>query len=74
MEDSETPEVLDVIIRRYFSQARTEEEAIQARNHLRRALHEVMPALLKISIKLIYKCMSKTDLLTGPLRCIFKTY
>ncbi|MXD03291.1 transcriptional regulator, partial [Escherichia coli] len=28
MEDSETPEVQNVIIRRYFSQARTEEEVI----------------------------------------------
>ncbi|WP_265090986.1 hypothetical protein, partial [Acinetobacter baumannii] len=43
--DSVIPEVevLSNIIRQYFSQARSEEETIQALNHLRRVLHEVSP-------------------------------
>ena len=43
MGDSVTPEMLGDMIRQYFSQARTEEETIQALNHLRRVLHEVSP-------------------------------
>ncbi|MBL1646018.1 transcriptional regulator, partial [Klebsiella pneumoniae] len=45
MGDSVIPEVevLSNIIRQYFSQARSEEETIQALNHLRRVLHEVSP-------------------------------
>ncbi len=37
------PEILDNMIRQYFSQERAEEETIQALNHLRRVLHEVSP-------------------------------
>ena len=40
MGDSVTPEILSNMIRKYFSQVRTEEETIQALNHLRRVLHE----------------------------------
>ncbi|HAN7628626.1 TPA: transcriptional regulator, partial [Escherichia coli] len=43
MGDSVTPEILSNMIRQYFSQVGTEEEAIQALNHLRRVLHEVSP-------------------------------
>ncbi|EKG6905152.1 IbrB-like domain-containing protein [Escherichia coli] len=38
-----TPEVLISMIRQYFSQVRTEEETIQALNHLRRVLHDISP-------------------------------
>ncbi|HCP5925652.1 TPA: glycosyltransferase [Escherichia coli] len=43
MGDYVTPEILDNMIRQYFSQERPEEETIQALNHLRRVLHEVTP-------------------------------
>lgn len=43
MGDSVTPEVLGEMIHRYFSQALTEEETIQALNYLRRVLHKVSP-------------------------------
>ncbi|CAD6048423.1 IbrB-like domain-containing protein [Escherichia coli] len=43
MGNSVTPEMLSNMIRQYFSQVRTEEETIQALNHLRRVLHEVSP-------------------------------
>ncbi|MZW00702.1 ParB N-terminal domain-containing protein [Escherichia coli] len=43
MGNSVTPEVLSDMIRRYFSQVRTEEETIRALNHLRRVLHELSP-------------------------------
>ncbi|EMG9444161.1 transcriptional regulator, partial [Escherichia coli] len=43
MGDSVTAEILGNMIRQYFSQVRTEEEAIPALNHLRRILHEVSP-------------------------------
>lgn len=36
MGDSVTPEILGNMIRKYFCQVRTEEETIQALNHLRR--------------------------------------
>ncbi len=41
MGNSVTPEILSNMIRQYFSQERSEEEAIQALNYLRRVLHEV---------------------------------
>ncbi|HCN5517401.1 TPA: transcriptional regulator, partial [Escherichia coli] len=43
MGDSVTPDVLGNMIRQYFSQTQSEEETIQALNHLRRVLHEVSP-------------------------------
>lgn len=43
MGNSVTPEILSNMIRQYFSQERSEEEAIQALNYLRRVLHEVSP-------------------------------
>lgn len=45
MGDSVTPEVevLSNMIRQHFSQERSEEDVIQALNHLRRILHEVSP-------------------------------
>lgn len=47
MGDSVTQEILSNMIRQYFSQVRTEEESIQALNHLRRVLHEVSPFALE---------------------------
>ncbi|HAY0218747.1 TPA: ParB N-terminal domain-containing protein [Escherichia coli] len=43
MGDFVTQDVLSDMIRRYFSQIRSEEEIIQGLNHLRRVLHEVSP-------------------------------
>lgn len=47
MGDAVTLEVLSDMIRQYFSQGRSEEEAIRALNHLRRVLHEVSPFSLE---------------------------
>lgn len=43
MGDSMTSDMLGDMIRRYFNQVRTEEDTIQALNHLRKVLHEVSP-------------------------------
>lgn len=43
MGDPLTPEILTVMIRQYFCQHLSEEETINALNHLRRVLHEISP-------------------------------